>query len=112
LQQFYKRTKHQTRYQRIAMSSHACVSVNQSCNDFTKEQRIKPDIATHRHVISCVCFVDPSCNYVTKEQNMEQNSRMPLIPFFRQSPFRTFRQIIQPGFDVDAFDEMFEMEIV
>jgi hypothetical protein len=32
--------------------------------------------------------------------------------FFRQSPFRRFRQIIQPGFEVDAFDEMFEMEIV
>jgi hypothetical protein len=30
-------------------------------------------------------------------------------PFFRQSPFR---QIIQPGFEIDAFDEMFEMEIV
>jgi hypothetical protein len=25
---------------------------------------------------------------------------------------RRFRQIIQPGFEVDAFDEMFEMEIV
>jgi hypothetical protein len=33
-------------------------------------------------------------------------------PFFRQSPFRRFRQIIQPGFDVVAFDEIVEMEIV
>jgi hypothetical protein len=46
-------------------------------------------------------------------------SRMSLIPavgnsppFLRQSPFRTFRQIIQLEFEVDAFDEMFEMEIV
>ena len=32
-------------------------------------------------------------------------------PFFRQSPFRPFRQLFQPGFEVDTFDEMFEMEI-
>jgi hypothetical protein len=33
-------------------------------------------------------------------------------PFFRQSPFRTFRQIFQGGFVVDTFVEMFEIEIV
>jgi len=33
-------------------------------------------------------------------------------PFFRQSPFRTFRQTFQGGFVVDTFVEMFEMEIV
>ncbi len=43
-----------------ALWSHACVFVNPSCNYFTKEQRIKPDIATHRHVISCVCFCKPN----------------------------------------------------
>jgi len=31
------------------MSSHACVEVNPSCNDFTKEQSIKPDKATPEH---------------------------------------------------------------
>ena len=30
----------------------------------------------------------------------------------RQSPFRPFRQTHQPGFEIDAFDEMVEMEIV
>jgi hypothetical protein len=41
-----------------------------------------------------------------------QTSRMQLIPFFLDSlPAlrRRVRQIIQPGFEVDAFDEMFEM---
>jgi hypothetical protein len=33
-------------------------------------------------------------------------------PFFRQSPFRTFRQKCQPQFQVEMFDEMFEMETV
>ena len=39
-------------------------------------------------------------------------SRMPLIPFFRQSPFRRFSQTIQPVFEVDEFDGIVEMEIV
>ncbi len=37
--------------------------------------------------------------------------RMPLVPFFRQTPFRTIRQIIQRGFVVDAFDEFVERKI-
>ena len=40
------------------------------------------------------------------------SSRRQLVPFFRQSPFRTFRQTFQCGFVVDTFVEMFEMEIV
>ncbi len=44
----YKRTKHQTPSnhsikQRIAMSSHACVFVNPSCNYFTKGHSVKPE---------------------------------------------------------------------
>jgi hypothetical protein len=38
--------------------------------------------------------------------------RRQLVPFFRQSPFRTFRQTFQGGFVVDNFVKMFEMEIV
>jgi hypothetical protein len=33
-------------------------------------------------------------------------------PFFRQSPFRPFRQKIEPQIQVEIFDEMVEMEIV
>ncbi len=33
-------------------------------------------------------------------------------PFFRQSPFRTFRQKCQAQTQVEIFEEMFEMEIV
>ncbi len=33
-------------------------------------------------------------------------------PFFRQSPFWTFRQIFEPQTHVEIFDEMFKMEIV
>jgi hypothetical protein len=32
--------------------------------------------------------------------------------FFRQSPFRTFRQKCQPQIHIEVFVEMFEMEIV
>jgi hypothetical protein len=39
--------------QRIAMSSHACVEVNPSCNFLQKKIASNPTIATHRHVISC-----------------------------------------------------------
>jgi len=39
-------------------------------------------------------------------------SRRQLVPFFGQSPFRTFRQTFQGGYVVDTFVEMFEMEIV
>jgi hypothetical protein len=41
------------------MSSHACVFVNPSCNYFTKYIAPNHSIATHRHVISCVCVCKP-----------------------------------------------------
>jgi hypothetical protein len=80
------------------MSYHACVDVNPSCNNFTKEHIIKPHYSNaspcHFHACvdvnpscndftkehstepkrcseSCVCFVNPSCNYFTKEQSIE-----------------------------------------
>ena len=41
-----------------------------------------------------------------------QTRRMPLIPFVRQSPFRTFGQNSQHQTQVESFDEIVEMEIV
>jgi len=50
----------------------------------------------------------------SSKESIEQPSvTSPLrLPFFRQSPFRAFRQTLQGGFVVDTFVEMFEMEIV
>jgi hypothetical protein len=42
----------------------------------------------------------------------QESSRRQLVPFFRQSPFRTFRQKCQPQIHLEVFVEMFEMEIV
>ncbi len=60
-------------------------------------------------------FCNHLCKVVTKiiaPKNPAHTSRRQLVPFFRQSPFRTFRQTCQPGFVVNTFVEMFEMEIV
>ena len=68
---------------------------------------------------ACAQYVAATWPVATKNQ-FGQNRKwakprqysMPLVPLFRQSPFRRFRQIFQPASVVDTFDEIFEMEIV
>ena len=62
----------------------------------------------------CVRFSQDACmlDVCTMFTRCVHASRRQLVPFFGQSPFRTFRQIFQRRFVVNTFVEMFEMEIV
>jgi len=63
--------------------------------------RVKERACQTFYMLVCVCV-----------SKTHESSRRQLVPFFRQSPFRTFRQTFQCGFVVDTFVKMFEMEIV